>query len=73
MADRTAIFFSSDHGDFGGDYGLVEKWPGSMADVLTRVPLYARIPGGAVGHVTNAPVQTADVLETMLDLGGVGL
>lgn len=72
MADRTAIFFSSDHGDFGGDYGLVEKWPGSMADVLTRVPLYARIPGSAMGHVTNAPVQTADVLETMLDLGGVG-
>lgn len=71
MADRTAVFFSSDHGDFGGDYGLVEKWPGSMADVLTRVPLYARIPGGAAGHVSNAPVQTADVLETMLDLGGV--
>ena len=26
MAARTAVFFSSDHGDFGGDYGLVEKW-----------------------------------------------
>jgi len=68
LADRTAVFFSSDHGDFGGDYGLVEKWPGSMADVLTRVPLYARIPGGAAGHVATAPVQTADILETMLDL-----
>lgn len=66
MRDRTAVFFSSDHGDFGGDYGLVEKWPGSMADVLTRVPLYARIPGGVRDHVSMAPVQTADVLETML-------
>ena len=77
MAGRTAVFFSSDHGDFAGDYGLVEKWPGSMADVLTRVPLYARLPAGYLsssvsgqghavqGHVSQAPVQTADVLETM--------
>lgn len=73
MAERTAVFFSSDHGDFGGDYGLVEKWPGSMADVLTRVPLYARIPGMATGHVSYSPVQTADVLETMLDLANISL
>eukprot|EP00039_Didymoeca_costata_P024404 m.10206 g.10206 ORF g.10206 m.10206 type:complete len:545 (+) comp4220_c0_seq2:22-1656(+) len=71
LKDRTALFFSSDHGDFGGDYGLVEKWPGSMADVLTRVPLYARIPGGTPGHVSKAPVQTADILETMLDLANL--
>lgn len=51
LAARTIVFFSSDHGDFGGDYGLVEKWPGSMADVLTRVPLFARIPGGVKNHV----------------------
>jgi choline-sulfatase len=42
-----------------------------MSDVLTRVPLYARIPGGARGHVSRAPVQTADILETMLDLAGI--
>ena len=29
VADKTAIFFSSDHGDFAGDYGLIEKWPGN--------------------------------------------
>eukprot|EP01060_Flectonema_neradi_P012608 TRINITY_DN19385_c0_g1_i2.p1 TRINITY_DN19385_c0_g1~~TRINITY_DN19385_c0_g1_i2.p1 ORF type:complete len:533 (+),score=79.03 TRINITY_DN19385_c0_g1_i2:70-1668(+) len=71
LKDRTAVFFSSDHGDFGGDYGLVEKWPGSLADVLTHVPLVARIPGGVAGHVSLAPVQTADILETMLDLAGI--
>ena len=71
LAERTAVFFSSDHGDFGGDYGLVEKWPGSMADVLTRVPIYARIPGGVRGHVSQAPVATADILETMLDLANI--
>ena len=71
LKDRTAVFFSSDHGDFGGDYGLVEKWPGSLADVLTHVPLVVRIPGGVKGHVSLAPVQTADILETMLDLANI--
>ena len=71
LARNTAVFFSSDHGDFGGDYGLVEKWPGSMADVLTRVPLVARIPKGVAGAVVRGPVQTADMLETMLDLAQV--
>ena len=71
LTDNTAVFFSSDHGDFAGDYGLVEKWPGSLADILTRVPLMARIPGGVKGHVSKAPVQTADILETMLDLAEI--
>ena len=68
---KTAVIFSSDHGDFSGDYGLVEKWPGSMSDVLTRVPLVVRLPGGVAGGVARAPVQTADVLETMLDVAGI--
>lgn len=42
-----------------------------MDDVLSRVPLVARIPGGAKGHVVQEPVQTADVLETMLDMAGL--
>jgi len=42
-----------------------------MADVLTRVPLVARGPGFARGHVATGPVQNADVLETMLDLAGI--
>ncbi|EDQ87261.1 uncharacterized protein MONBRDRAFT_27473 [Monosiga brevicollis MX1] len=71
LRNNTAIFFSSDHGDFGGDFGLVEKWPGSMSDVLTRVPLLAQVPGGAKNHVVEAPVQTADILETMLALAEI--
>lgn len=42
-----------------------------MDDVLTRVPLYARIPGGVAGHVARAPVQTADILETILEMAHV--
>ena len=45
LADDTALFFFSDHGDYAGDYGLVEKWPSGVEDVLTRVPLIVRTPG----------------------------
>lgn len=34
--EETAIIASSDHGDWAGDYGLVEKWPSGLDDALTR-------------------------------------
>lgn len=72
LKQRTSVIASSDHGDFGGDYGLVEKWPGAADDVLTRVPLIMTLPkGGSKGHVVDSPVQLADILETMLDLANV--
>eukprot|EP00948_MAST-09A_sp_MAST-9A-sp1_P000194 g194.t1 len=71
LEDRTAVFFSSDHGDFGGDYGLVEKYPGAADDILTRVPLVARIPGGKKNHTVRAPVQIADIMETMVTLAKI--
>jgi arylsulfatase A-like enzyme len=71
LAEETAVFFFSDHGDYAGDYGLVEKWPSGMEDVLTRVPLVARIPGGAAGHVVASPVELFDVMATTLALAGI--
>jgi arylsulfatase A-like enzyme len=41
--DDTAVFFS-DHGDFTGDYGLVEKTQNTFEDCLTRVPFVIKPP-----------------------------
>lgn len=73
LYERTAVFFSSDHGDFAGDYRMVEKWPGGADDVLTRVPLFVRIPGGARGIVSRAPVSLFDVPHTMCELQGLNV
>lgn len=73
LENNTAIFFSSDHGDFGGDYNMVEKWPGGADDILTRVPLFARIPGGAAGVTINAPVSLMDIPHTICDLAGINI
>ncbi len=37
--DSTAILFFSDHGDYTGDYGLVEKCQNCFPDCLINVPL----------------------------------
>lgn len=68
---RTALLFTSDHGDFAGEFHAVEKYPCALDDVLTRVPLLARVPGGAPGVRIAAPVQSLDLFATLLDLGGV--
>jgi arylsulfatase A-like enzyme len=70
LADRTSTFVFGDHGDYAGDYGLVEKWPSGLEDVLTRVPLIARTPQGARAHVVREPVELFDLMPTVLELAG---
>lgn len=70
-ANDTVLVAGSDHGDYAGDYGLVEKWPGGLETCLTHVPLIARMPGGAKGHVVPEMVELYDIMATFLDLGEV--
>jgi len=44
--DHTAIFIFADHGDFTGDYGLVEKTQNTFEDCLSRVPFIVKPPAG---------------------------
>ncbi|HQY94651.1 sulfatase-like hydrolase/transferase [Caldilinea sp.] len=71
LEEETAVFFFSDHGDWAGDYDLVEKWPSALEDALTRVPLVVRLPGGASGHGVQEPVELLDIFATVLGLAGV--
>ena len=71
LAQRTSVFVFADHGDYAGDYGLVEKWSSGLEDVLTRVPLLARVPGGAAAHVVSEPVQLFDIVPTVLELANI--
>lgn len=70
LDDSTTVIVSSDHGDYAGDYGLVEKWPNGMEDCLTRVPLIIRSPGCKSGHVVREQVELFDVMPTVLELAG---
>jgi choline-sulfatase len=65
-ASDTALFVTSDHGDYAGDYGLVEKWPSGLEDCLTRVPMIGRVPGAKQGVVGTDMVEMYDVMQTFL-------
>ncbi len=67
----TAVLFFSDHGEWAGDYGLLEKWSSAMDEVLVRVPFIARVPGAPAGQVAGDIVELRDLMATCLDLAGL--
>lgn len=46
LYDDSAVFFFSDHGDYTGDYNLVEKVQNCFEDCLTNVPFIVKLPCG---------------------------
>lgn len=73
LAGETTVIASSDHGDWAGDYGCVEKWPNAMDDDLTRVPLIIRAPGCKAGHRVQELTETFDVMPTICDLSDIAV
>lgn len=71
LAENTTVIFFSDHGDWAGDFGLVEKWPTGLDDTLTRVPFVVRTPGGARGHTVAEPIEAFDMMATVLELAEI--
>lgn len=67
IENDTMLIAASDHGDYAGDYGLVEKWPNGCEDVLTRVPLIIKGPGYHKGHRVKEPVELFDIMPTMME------
>jgi arylsulfatase A-like enzyme len=70
-AERAYTLFFSDHGEYLGDYGLVEKWPSGLDDCLVRNPLIVAGPRSRSGQTCNALVEMVDVLPTVLELAGI--
>ncbi|MBR2823596.1 MAG: sulfatase-like hydrolase/transferase [Clostridia bacterium] len=71
--DDCAIFFLSDHGDFAGDYGLVEKAQNTFEECLTRVPLLIKPPKGydLDAGISDALVELVDFYATAMEMAGV--
>jgi arylsulfatase A-like enzyme len=73
MYDDAAIFTFSDHGEFAGNYGLVEKTQNTFQDCLTRVPFIVKPPAGTpiVPGVRDALVELIDMRATVEALTGL--
>ena len=72
--DNTLVIYSTDHGDFCGGHGLMDKHF-SMYDDIMRVPLIVRWPDRvAAGLRPNGFVsQEIDIARTILSAAGVAV
>jgi len=75
LYDQTAFFFFSDHGDFTGDYGLVEKAQNTFYDCQCNIPLVIKPPKGQAcsSRITTALAELVDIPATVAELAGFPL
>src|SRR3546814_14339500 len=71
LADNTIIAFTSDHGDYLGDHGLLLKGPLHLHSLI-RVPLIWCDPTARTnGEVSQALCSSMDISATILDRVGI--
>jgi arylsulfatase A-like enzyme len=70
LLDETLVVYSTDHGDWLGDHGLILKGPMAYEGLL-RVGLLLRGPEIPKGKVVGDPVSTVDLPATLADYAGV--
>lgn len=71
LDDETLVVFLSDHGEEFHEHGQMFHGQ-TVYSELTRVPFIARWPGGvARGKAIDEPVQSIDVMPTLLELSGL--
>lgn len=70
LSQDTLVVYSTDHGDWLGDHGLILKGPMAYEGLL-RVGLIFSGPGIPQGKVVADPVSTLDIPGTLCDYAGV--
>lgn len=74
LEENTIIIYSSDHGDFVGAHGMIEKCaPGhNIYEDTLRVPLLMSWKGKInPGQVNKSLVELVDLFPTLIDLTGI--
>ncbi len=69
LLEKTVIVFSSDHGDYLGDHGMIGK--GTFYESSLHVPLIVRLPQSAQVEVRDDLVTLTDVTATLLGCAGL--
>lgn len=71
LEEETLVIFTSDHGDYAGQYGINEKWDASLQDCLLHVPFILAGPGVPVGKRIRGLSEHVDIPATVLDYLGL--
>jgi arylsulfatase len=76
IAEETIVIYVSDHGDFVGNHGMVEKTAAgqNVYEDILNVPLIIRYPGNKQNGKRNAElVNLVDIFPTLVDIIGLQL
>ena len=71
LANDTIVIFLTDHGEYLGDFGLIEKWPSGLDRCLLQNPLIMAGPGIREGSVAHTFTEMVDIMPTVLELAGI--
>jgi arylsulfatase len=66
--DHTWMLYTSDHGEMGGNHGMMSKCV--LYEPSVRVPLIIRPPGGGAARTVDALVEHFDLAATVRDIAG---
>jgi arylsulfatase len=70
LTNRTAFFYTSDHGEMAGAHGLRGKGPFAYQETI-HLPFYVVHPDVKGGQETRALTGHIDVVPTLLSMAGV--
>lgn len=74
LRENTIIVYATDHGEFAGEHGIIEKAPGIAARAITHIPFIWSWPGHLrEGAVCDELVETVDFLPTICSLAGLAM
>ncbi|MDP6506766.1 MAG: sulfatase-like hydrolase/transferase, partial [Planctomycetota bacterium] len=72
LKEDTIVIYTSDHGDYATEHGIMEKAPGICADAITRIPFIWRWPGQvSENRVADEMVEAIDLSTTICRLAGL--
>lgn len=73
LTESTLVVFTTDHGHFLGQHGLIAKGPFHYEDML-RIPFIVRMPGTVPAGVVSEDMQSlVDLAPTFLDAAGLDI
>ncbi len=71
IADDTIIVYTTDHGEFAGEHGMIEKAPGISFSCVTHIPMIWKYKGCPQGEKREGMVESVDILPTLCDIAGL--
>lgn len=71
ITDDTIIVYSTDHGEFAGEHGMIEKAPGIGYSCVTKVPMIWKYAGAPAGVRRSEIMESVDIFPTICQIAGL--